>query len=152
MSLTQWVETTIGYRLLMLHDKIYQRTNGRVGHHIPLPGVAPSLLLHTVGAKTGKARTTTLSYFPDRGDYLVVASKGGDPRSPGWYHNLKADPNVEINLGPRRLKVTATPVLPDDPDYTRMWELVNKQNSNRYNGYQKRTSRPIPIVRLSPKS
>lgn len=152
MDIALWVEQNIGYRLLMLHDKLYKSTNGRVGHHIPLPGVAPSLLLHTVGAKTGKQRTNTLSYFPDRGDYLVVASKGGDPKAPGWYHNLKANPNIEINLGPRRLAVTATPVLPDDPDYARMWELVNKQNSNRYNGYQKRTSRPIPIVRLSPKS
>lgn len=152
MDIALWVEQNIGYRLLMLHDKLYKSTNGRVGHHIPLPGVAPSLLLHTVGAKTGKQRTNTLSYFPDRGDYLVVASKGGDPKAPGWYHNLKANPDIEINLGPRRLAVTATPVLPDDPDYARMWELVNKQNSNRYNGYQKRTSRPIPIVRLSPKS
>lgn len=150
MGIALWVEQNIGYRLLMLHDKLYKSTNGRVGHHIPLPGVAPSLLLHTVGAKTGKQRTNTLSYFPDRGDYLVVASKGGDPKAPGWYHNLKANPNIEINLGPRRLAVTATPVLPDDPDYARMWELVNKQNSNRYDGYQKRTSRPIPIVRLSP--
>jgi len=150
MGIALWVEQNIGYRLLMLHDKLYKSTNGRVGHHIPLPGVAPSLLLHTVGAKTGKRRTNTLSYFPDRGDYLVVASKGGDPKAPGWYHNLKANPNIEINLGPRRLAVTATPVLPDDPDYARMWELVNKQNSNRYDGYQKRTSRPIPIVRLSP--
>ncbi|MCV7151838.1 nitroreductase family deazaflavin-dependent oxidoreductase [Mycolicibacterium pyrenivorans] len=150
MGIALWVEQNIGYRLLMLHDKLYKSTNGRVGHHIPLPGVAPSLLLHTVGAKTGKQRTNTLSYFPDRGDYLVVASKGGDPKAPGWYHNLKANPHIEINLGPRRLAVTATPVLPDDPDYARMWELVNKQNSNRYDGYQKRTSRPIPIVRLSP--
>ncbi len=78
MGIALWVEQNIGYRLLMLHDKLYKSTNGRVGHHIPLPGVAPSLLLHTVGAKTGKQRTNTLSYFfPDRGDYLVVASKGG---------------------------------------------------------------------------
>ncbi|UXA16796.1 nitroreductase family deazaflavin-dependent oxidoreductase [Mycobacterium sp. SMC-4] len=151
MSVAQWVEQNVGYRLLMLHDALYQRTNGLVGHRIPLPGVPPSLLLHTVGAKTGKARTTTLSYFPDRGDYLVVASKGGDPKAPGWYHNLKADPNIEINLGTRRLKVSATPVHADDPDYARMWALVNAQNSNRYNGYQKRTSRPIPIVRLTPR-
>lgn len=150
MGIALWVEQNIGYRLLMVHDKIYKSTNGRLGHRIPLPGVAPSLLLHTVGAKTGKQRTNTLSYFPDRGDYLVVASKGGDPKAPGWYHNLKANPNIEINLGPQRLAVTATPVLPDDPDYARMWTLVNEQNAHRYDGYQKRTSRPIPIVRLSP--
>ena len=50
------------------------------------------------------------------------------------------------------MPVTATPVLPDDPDYARMWDKVNEQNSNRYNGYQKRTTRAIPIVRLTPRS
>ena len=151
MGIGLWVEQNIGYRLLMVHDKIYKSTNGRIGHRLPLPGVAPNLLLHTVGAKTGTQRTNTLSYFPDRGDYLVVASKGGDPKAPGWYHNLKANPNVEINIGPKRFAVTAKPVLPDDPDYSRIWALVNKQNSDRYSGYQTRTSRPIPVVRLTPK-
>jgi F420H(2)-dependent quinone reductase len=150
VNLTLWLERQVGWRMLMLHDAVYKKTNGRVGHHTPLPGVPPSLLLHTVGAKTGRHRTNTLSYFPDRGDYLVVASKGGDPKAPGWYHNLRNNPRVDINLGTRRLSVTATPVLPDDPDYARMWDLVNAQNANRYNGYQKRTSRPIPIVRLTP--
>jgi deazaflavin-dependent oxidoreductase (nitroreductase family) len=152
MNIAQWLEQNIGVRMLMVHDTIYKRTNGRIGHRIPLPGVPPSLLLHTVGAKTGKHRTNTLSYFPDRGDYLVVASKGGDPKAPGWYHNLKANPDIEVNIGPERVAVTATPVLPDDPDYARMWDKVNQQNSNRYNGYQQRTSRPIPIVRLTPKA
>ncbi|TDL06457.1 nitroreductase family deazaflavin-dependent oxidoreductase [Mycolicibacterium obuense] len=151
MNIALWVEQNVGVRLLMLHDSLYKRTNGRIGHRIPLPGVPPSLLLHTVGAKTGKHRTNTLSYFPDGGHYYVVASKGGDPRAPGWYHNLKANPDIEINLGPKRLAVTATPVLADDSDYPRLWELVNRDNSDRYNGYQRRTSRKIPLVRLTPK-
>jgi len=83
-------------------------------------------------------------------DYLVVASKGGDPRAPGWYHNLKANPHVEINVGPKRFGVTAHPVLPDDPDYGRLWDIVNKNNGNRYTGYQTKTTRPIPVIRLSP--
>ena len=107
-------------------------------------------LLHTVGAKTGKARTTTLTYARDGDAYLVVASKGGDPKAPGWYHNLKANPNVEINVGPKRFGVTAKPVLPDDPDYARLWQIVNKNNSNRYEAYQEKTSRPIPVVVLKP--
>ena len=152
MGIALWIEQNIGYRLLMVHDKIYKSTDGRIGHRLPLPGVAPHLLLHTVGAKTGAQRTNTLSYFPDRGDYLVVASKGGDPKAPGWYHNLKANPDIEINVGPKRFAVTAKPVLPDDPDYARIWALVNKGNSDRYNGYQKRTTRPIPVVRLTPKA
>jgi F420H(2)-dependent quinone reductase len=95
------------YAFLRAHDKIYQATNGRIGHR--LPGAPPSLLLHTVGAKTGQPRTTSLSYARDGDDYLVVASKGGDPKSPGWYHNLKANPNVEINVGPKRFPVKARP-------------------------------------------
>jgi deazaflavin-dependent oxidoreductase (nitroreductase family) len=138
------------FTFLRVHDKIYQATNGRIGHR--LPGAPPSLLLHTVGAKTGQPRTTTLSYARDGDDYLVVASKGGDPKAPGWYHNLKANPEIEINVGPKRFAVTARPVLPDNPDYARMWNIVNTNNANRYIEYQKKTSRPIPVVVLTPKA
>ena len=130
------------------HDAVYQRTNGWIGHRIP--GAPNSLLLHTVGARTGLARTSALSYARDRDSYLVVASNGGDPRAPGWYHNLKADPHVEINVGPRRFTVDAEAVLPSDPDYVRVWRIVNANNANRYDGYQARTARPIPVVRLTP--
>lgn len=136
------------FNFLRVHDIVYQRTNGWIGHH--LPGAPPSLLLHTIGAKTGVPRTNSLSYAQDGGDYLVVASKGGDPRSPGWYHNLKADPNVEINLGPRRIRVIAHPVVSTDPDYVRLWNLVNANNAGRYAAYQKKTARPIPVIRLTP--
>ena len=138
------------HAFLRAHNAIYQRTNGWIGHRVP--GAPDALLLHTVGAKTGKARTTSLSYARDGDDYLVVASKAGDPRAPGWYHNLKANPNVEINVGPTRFAVTAQPVVPGDPDYSRLWAVVNnmKNNKDRYIGYQKKTSRPIPVVRLTP--
>lgn len=140
----------VGVRVLGLHDLIYRRTNGRIGHR--LPGLPPSLMLHTVGAKTGRARTSTLSYARDGDTYLIVASMGGAPRSPGWYHNLKAHPKVELNVGPQRLRATARPVLPDDPDYDRLWQMVNANNANRYQAYQQRTSRPIPVVVLTPES
>jgi F420H(2)-dependent quinone reductase len=151
MELPHWVEQNIGYRLLMLHNKIYKSTNGRIGRRIPVPGMAPALLLHTFGAKTGQPRTTSLSYFRDGNDYLVVASKGGDPRAPGWYHNLKANPNIEINVGPKRFSVIAEPVLSGTPDYDRLWRIVNENNHHVYEGYQKKTTRPIPVVRLTPK-
>ncbi|MDX1893031.1 nitroreductase family deazaflavin-dependent oxidoreductase [Mycolicibacterium sp. 050158] len=141
-------EKYIGMRLLGVHDAIYQKTGGRIGHHIP--GAPPSLLLHTVGAKTGIARTNTLSYAVDGGAYLVVASKGGDPKAPGWYHNLKANPQVEINVGPKRMPATARIIGADDPEYPRLWKLVNDNNANRYDAYQKRTTRPIPIIALTP--
>lgn len=138
----------VAYQIMRVHDTVYQGTNGWIGHR--LMGL-PSLLLHTVGAKTGKARTSTLTYARDGDDYLVVASNGGAPRSPAWYHNLKAHPDVEINVGPRRFAVTAQPVLPGDPDRERLWGVVTKYNK-AYPNYQKRTSRPIPVVRLTPKN
>jgi len=131
-----------------VHDAVYQRSHGWIGHRIP--GAPNSLLLHTVGARTGIPRTNSLSYARDGDAYLVVASNGGDRRAPGWYHNLKANPAVEINVGRRRFPVAAQAVLPDDPDYPRLWRIVNANNANRYDGYQARTTRPIPVIRLVP--
>ncbi len=139
----QWV----GVPLLRLHDAVYQKTGGRIGHRIP--GAPPALLLHTVGAKTGRPRTTSLSYARDGDSYLIVASNGGADRYPAWYHNLRKHPRCEINVGPRRFAVTARRITPDDADYARLWEIVNSNNANRYNGYQRRTSRPIPIFVLA---
>lgn len=130
-----------------VHDAVYQRTGGLLGHRIP--GAPNSLLLHTVGAKTGLPRTNTLSYALDDGAYLVVASNGGDRRAPGWFHNLKARDDVEINVGRRRFAATARAVLPDDPDYARLWRIVNANNANRYDGYQAKTDRPIAVVRIT---
>jgi F420H(2)-dependent quinone reductase len=140
-------EKTLLPYILRVHDIVYQNTNGWIGHRTL---GFPSLLLHTVGAKTGTPRTASLIYARDGDDYVVVASKAGEPTSPGWYHNLKANPNVEINVGPKRFAVTASPVLPGNPDYPRLWKLVNDNNSNRYEAYQEKTSRPIPVVVLTP--
>jgi F420H(2)-dependent quinone reductase len=148
MPLPSWLEQGLLPQVLRVHDAVYRNTNGWIGHRTL--GI-PSLLLHTIGAKTGQSRTTSLTYARDSDAYLIVASKGGDPKSPGWYHNLKANPKVEINVGPKRFGVTAKPVLPDDPDYARLWQIVNKNNGNRYEAYQKKTSRPIPVVVLKPR-
>lgn len=146
-----WWEKHISYRVLLLHDKIYKATDGRIGHTIP--GGPSNLILRTTGAKTGLQRANTLCYARDGEDYLVVASMGGEPKAPGWYHNLKANPEVEMNVGPKRLKATATPVAPGDPDFPRLWQIVNNMrgNKDRYTGYQKRTTRPIPVIRLTPR-
>jgi deazaflavin-dependent oxidoreductase (nitroreductase family) len=148
MPLPSWLEQGVLPRVLRIHDAVYQKTNGWIGHRAL--GI-PSLLLHTVGAKTGVPRTASLTYARDGEDYLIVASNSGGPKAPGWYYNLKANPNVEINVGRKRFGVTAKPVLPDDPDYARLWRIVNKNNSNRYEAYQKKTSRPIPVVVLTPR-
>ncbi|MCW2653374.1 MAG: hypothetical protein QOE41_4972 [Mycobacterium sp.] len=144
-----FVEDKVLPQVLRAHDAVYRHTHGWIGHRTL--GI-PSLLLHTIGAKTGKNRTTSLTYARDGDSYLVVGSKSGAPQAPGWYHNLKATPNAEINVGPRRFGVTARPVLPGDPDYDRLWQIVNENNSNRYIEYQKKTSRPIPVVALTPRT
>jgi deazaflavin-dependent oxidoreductase (nitroreductase family) len=136
------------FRFLRLHNAIYQATGGRIGHRIP--GMPANLILQTVGAKSGKPRTNTLSYFPDGDEYIIVASRGGDVRSPDWYHNLKAHPEVDIQVGTARKHVTAHEVPPEDPEYRRLWTLANKGNAGRYDGYQKKTSRRIPVIRLVP--
>jgi deazaflavin-dependent oxidoreductase (nitroreductase family) len=146
--MASWIEQTLLPQVLRIHDSVYRATNGWIGHRTL--GI-PSLLLHTVGAKTGFDRTTSLTYARDGNDYLIVASKGGDPKAPGWYHNLRKNPDVEINVGPRRFGVTARAVVPGDTEYSRLWQIVNKNNGNRYAAYQEKTSRPIPVVVLSPK-
>jgi deazaflavin-dependent oxidoreductase (nitroreductase family) len=134
-------------RMLPIHDAIYQKTGGWIGHWVP--GMPPSLLLHTVGAKTGQPRTSTLSYARDGDSYLIVASNAGSDRYPAWYHNLRKHPECEINIGPKRFAVTARRITPEDADYPRLWQLANKNNANRYNGYQRQTSRPIPIFAVT---
>src|SRR5262249_48169139 len=76
-----------GIQMLKGHQKIYEATGGRLGHRLLY---VPALLLRTVGAKTGLPRSNALTYAKDGSDYLVVASMGGAPTAPGWYHNLKA--------------------------------------------------------------
>lgn len=132
---------------IRFHDRVYRGTHGWIGHRMMW---MPSLLLHTVGAKTGAPRTAALAYGRDGEDYLVTASNGGAARSSGWYHNVKARPEVEINVGPRRFGATARSVLPGDTEYDRLWKIVNKVNKGQYARYQEQTSRPIPVVVLTP--
>jgi F420H(2)-dependent quinone reductase len=138
----------LGVQALRVHQFIYVNSGGRIGHR--LAGTR-ALILRTVGAKTGERRTNALTYAKDGDTYLVVGSNGGARRSPGWYHNLRKNPDVEIQVGTRRFPVRARPVLPGDKDRDRFWKIVNDQNRNRYRAYQKGTSRPIPIVALRPR-
>ncbi len=142
------VVQAVGVRFLKVHQMVYERTGGRIGHR--LAGTT-NLLLRTVGAKTGAHRTNALTYARDGSDYVIVASMGGAPRSPGWYHNLRADPEAEIQIGTRRIAVTARTVLPGDPDRDRLWQLADSKNAGRYSAYQKSTDRPIPVVVLTPR-
>ena len=141
------VVQAVGIRALKVHQFVYERSGGRIGHR--LAGTR-NLLLRTVGARTGQPRTNALSYARDGDAYVVVASMGGAPRSPGWYHNLRADPVAEIQVGTRRMRVRASFVGAGHPDRERLWALVNRSNANRYANYQRLTSRTIPVVVLRP--
>jgi len=134
-------------RVLAVHQMLYERSDGRVGHR--LLGT-PTLLLRTTGRRSGATRTNALVYLADDGRYVVVASKGGDDRPPAWLLNLVAQPSVEVQLGRERRPATASVLEKDDPDYQRLWRLVNENNSGRYDGYQAKTARPIPLVVLTP--
>jgi len=132
---------------LRLHEEIYTRTDGRIGHR--MIGV-PTLLLRTTGRRSGATRTNGLVYARDGDDHLVVASNGGADRPPAWLHNLRANPGVEIQVGRERRRGTARVVEPSDPDYERLWRIVNENNRDRYSAYQKQTTRPIPVIVVTP--
>jgi deazaflavin-dependent oxidoreductase (nitroreductase family) len=129
---------------MRLHQSLYVRTDGRVGHGMLV--AVPSLLLRTTGRRSGVERTTALVYARDGEDYVLVASNGARDVSPGWYFNLCADPRVELQVRRKRIPGVARAVNKGDADYERLWRLVNDANKGRYDGYQKKTARPIPLV------
>jgi F420H(2)-dependent quinone reductase len=96
---------SVFHTTLRVHDFIYEHTNGLVGHR--LLGV-PCLMLRTTGRKTGQTRTNSLVYARDGDRYLVVASKGGDPKAPAWLLNLRSKPQVQVQIGRSRFRATGT--------------------------------------------
>jgi deazaflavin-dependent oxidoreductase (nitroreductase family) len=139
---------SITSQVLRVHEKIYKGTGGRVGHK--MIGV-PTLLLRSTGRRSGQTRTNGLVYAREGDDYLVVASNGGADKHPAWLHNVRANPDVEVQVGRERRPGTARVVEPSDPDYDRLWKIVNANNKDRYTAYQEQTSRPIPVVAVSPR-
>ena len=130
-------------RLMGLHTVAYRATGGLVGHRFP--GAPPMLLLDHVGAKSGIERTTPLVYVEDGDDLVLVASKGGYPRNPAWFHNLRAHPETTVQVGSRRRAVRARVAGTSERD--RLWPKAVAVYSG-YEGYQERTDREIPLVIL----
>ena len=110
----------------------------------------PTLLLRTTGRRSGATRTNALVYARDGNDYVVVASNGGADRPPAWLYNLQAMPDVEVQVGREHEKASARVVERSDPEYERLWRIVNENNRDRYTAYQQKTSRPIPIIAITP--
>ena len=134
--------------VLRVHEAIYKATGGLIGHKVL--GGMPTLLLHTVGRKSGQPRVNALTYLADGQNWVVVASKGGSDSAPAWLYNVRAQPQVTVQVARNKHAATARVIGPDDPDYARLWAGANKLNGGRYDAYQAKTKRKIPLVVLSP--
>lgn len=127
-----------------IHVALYRRTGGRMGTSI---GPMKVLLLTTTGRKSGKRRTKPLGYVEDGNDYLLAASNAGNDFFPSWWLNLKANPTAEVQVGRKRMKVSARKATPEERE--RMWPLFVAAYKG-YAGYEGKTDREIPVVILTP--
>jgi deazaflavin-dependent oxidoreductase (nitroreductase family) len=107
----------------------------------------PLLLLHHTGAKTGTSRINPLAYQADGGRYVVFASKGGAPENPAWYHNLKAHPNVTIEVGADTIDAVASEAKGEERD--RLWR-TQVERVPQFGDYESQTPRTIPVMILTP--
>ena len=108
----------------------------------------PLLLLHNVGAKSGTEFVTPLVYLADGDNWVIFASKGGAPNNPGWYHNLKAQPEVSIEIGSDTVDVTAEEATGDERD--RLYSNQEEQQP-QFAEYAQKTDRKIPVIVLKPR-
>ena len=127
------------------HVRAYQETDGAVGY---MWNGAPTLLLTTVGRRSGRRRTTPLIFGRDGDDYLVVASVGGLPNHPAWYLNLQSEPAASVQVEDARFDVVARTAT--EAEKPRLWSVMNGVWPN-YDTYQSRTERVIPVVILTPR-
>jgi deazaflavin-dependent oxidoreductase (nitroreductase family) len=123
----------------------FRANEGRVGGMFE--GV-PLLLLHHTGAKSGKSRVNPLAYQSDNGRYVIFASKGGAPTNPDWYHNLKAQPNVTIEVGTDTIDVAAGEASGEERD--RLFR-AQVERVPQFDEYEQKTDRVIPVIVLTPR-
>ena len=132
------------------HIRQYLETDGVEGHlwdSTPVggPGPLPTLLLTTVGRRSGKPRIMPLIYGQQDDDYVIVASKGGAPRHPAWYLNLVARPEVQVQVADERFRASTSTISGEDREW--LWDHMVALYPP-YEDYQKKTDREIPIVLL----
>jgi deazaflavin-dependent oxidoreductase (nitroreductase family) len=133
-------------RAMGAHARVYRATNGLIGHRVP--GFPPMLLLDHVGARSATRRSSPLVYAEDGENVVLVASKGGYPKNPAWFHNLMANPDTSIQIGSMHRLVHAR--VADTQERERLWPKV-VQVYGGYEDYQRRTDREIPLVILEPR-
>jgi F420H(2)-dependent quinone reductase len=125
-----------------IHRAIYSASGGRLGDRI---AGMPVLLLTTVGRRTGKRRTSPLTYLDDDGAIVLVASYGGRPHNPAWFDNLVANHAVEVRIGNETRAMTARRATREERE--RLWPRV-VETYDGYAKYQAKTDRQIPLAIL----
>jgi deazaflavin-dependent oxidoreductase (nitroreductase family) len=130
-----------------VHKTVLKLSGGRLLNSF---GTMKVVELHTVGRTSGKKRTTMLTApIHEDGNYVLVASKGGDDRDPDWYRNLVANPDIELTIDGKTLEMTAR--VASDEEKAEMWPRIVEAYKG-YAGYQEKTDREIPVVVCEPRS
>jgi deazaflavin-dependent oxidoreductase (nitroreductase family) len=129
-----------------LHRAILGLSGGRL---LSNPFGMPAVKLQTTGRKSGQPRTTMLtSPIHDESRVVLIASKGGDDRDPDWYRNLEVNPDVEVTIGSTTRAMRARTATPEEKEA--LWPAITAAYKG-YAGYQRRTSRDIPVVICEPR-
>jgi deazaflavin-dependent oxidoreductase (nitroreductase family) len=121
----------------------FRANGGKVGGQFE---GAHMILVHNFGAKSGTERVSPMVYFPDGDRFLIVASAAGSPKNPDWYHNLKARPEVTVEVGTETIPVVVEELPPAERD--EKWAEITAVAPG-FAEYQKKTSRTIPVLALT---
>jgi deazaflavin-dependent oxidoreductase (nitroreductase family) len=105
------------------------------------------LLLHTIGAKSGKERVNPVAYTRDGENYVVIASKGGAPDNPDWYYNILAHPRLTVEVGTETIQMDAK--VAEEPERTRLYNQMVELFPG-FDDYRRKTDRVIPVIELMP--
>ena len=137
---------TVRNQMTHLHSFLFRATRGRFGRSVR---GAPVLVLESRGRRSGKVRSVPLLYVEDDGDWIVMASSGGDEHHPAWYLNIEAEPRVTVVTEAGRRDALALPTAGEERD--RLFaDLVAIYPS--FDKYRERTTRALPVVRLRPQA
>ncbi len=134
----RWEAIADRFSIFAMHRALYRALGGRfVGRNL--------LILTTMGRKTGQRRSTLLYYTRDGEDYIVIASNGGEDWYPGWWHNIRTNPDVEIEVGRSRIPCKAEPVR--EADRRPLFAKLTRVYAG-YAKYEQRTTRDLTLFRL----
>lgn len=126
--------------------KEFRENEGRVGGYFKN---TPLLLLHNTGAKSGKARINPVAYLEDGERLIVIASKGGADSHPDWYFNVKANPDVRVEVGIEEFDAKAT--ITEEPERSELYARMAAKNAN-FAEYESKAERVIPVIALTRKA